>query len=68
MKRILLSVLTSLVLSCLFTLVVLAAEPSQSDEFGEITLISDNEAISKKDDYGYSEGDYSRVVVKVPGT
>ena len=67
-KKILLGVIFACIISCLFAVMVMAAEPSSSDAFGEITLISDNAAINDKNDFGYAEGDTSRVVVKVPGT
>ncbi len=67
-RKILLALLISTVLVCLFGLTVFAAEPSSSDAFGEISLITDNDAINAKDDYGYSDGDTARVVVKVPET
>ena len=67
-KKLFLAIFTALLLSCLFTLVAFAAEPSASDDFGETTLITDNEAINNKASFGYTSGDTSRVVVKVPGT
>ena len=67
-KKLLLLTVLVIALSCLFAIGVSAAEPSSSDEYGEITLITDNDAINNKDDYGYAEGDHARVVVKVPGT
>ncbi|MBQ3589402.1 MAG: leucine-rich repeat protein [Clostridia bacterium] len=67
-KRILLISLMVALFVCLLAFSASAAEPSLSDEYGEVTLISDNDAINNKDDYGYSDGDTARVVVKVPGT
>ena len=67
-KKLLLLTVLVIALSCLFAIGVSAAEPSSSDAYGEITLITDNDAINNKDDYGYAEGDHARVVVKVPGT
>ena len=67
-KRILLLAALALILVCAFAVSVSAAEPSTSDSFGEITYITDNDAINNKDDYGFAEGDHARVVVKVPGT
>ena len=67
-KKIFLGVIFACILSCIFAVMVMAAEPSSSDAFGEITLITDNDAINAKNDFGYTEGDYARVVVKVPGT
>ena len=67
-KRILLLAVLALILVCAFAISVSAAEPSTSDSFGEITYITDNDAINNKDDYGFAEGDHARVVVKVPGT
>jgi len=56
------------VFCCLFATSALAAEPSTSDSFGEVTLITDNDAINQKSDYGYSEGDAARIVLQIPGT
>ena len=67
-KKLLFITLMVAMLICLFAISASAAEPSLSDEYGEVTLISDNDAINNKDDYGYSDGDTARVVVKVPGT
>ena len=68
MKKALLFVTVLAVLACIFALSVSAAEPSTSDAFGEVTLITDNEALSAKKDYGYSEGDTARIVLQIPNT
>ena len=67
MKKLLFLVAAMLVI-CLLAFSVCASEVSSSDEFGEATIITDNEAISKRSDLGYSEGDLSKVVLKIPGT
>ena len=67
-KRILLVALMAALLVCLFAVTAYGADPSVSDEFGETSFITDNNAINQKSDYGYAEGDTARVVVKVPGT
>ena len=66
-KKILLFVAVLAMLVCLFALAVSAAEPSNSDEFGEVTLL-DHADIAKRSDYGYAEGDTARVVLQIPGT
>ena len=66
-KKILLFVTIVAVLACLFALSISAAEPSNSDEFGEVTIL-DHADIAKRDDFGYAEGDTARVVLQIPGT
>ena len=66
-KKLLFFVAVIAVFACLFALSISAAEPSTSDEFGEVTIL-DHADIAKRNDYGYSEGDTARVVVNVPGT
>ena len=66
-KKILLFVAVLAMLVCLFALSISAAEPQESDDFGEVTIL-DHADIVSKDDYGYSEGDTARVVVNIPGT
>ena len=65
MKKLLFFVTVLVALSCLFSLGISAAEPSSSDEFGEVTIV---DALSGRTDFGYSEGDTARVVLKIPGT
>ena len=67
-KKALIFALLMAMLACLFALGVCAADPSSSDEFGEVTLITDNEALNSRNDYGYSEGDTARVVLQIPDT
>ena len=67
MKKIALLITALAVLFCLLALSVSAAEPSASNEFGEVTLI-DDATLNSRDDYGYSEGDTARVVLQIPGT
>ena len=66
-KRFLLFITVLAVVACLFAMSVSAAEPSTSDEFGEVTIL-DHANINKRDDLGYSEGDTARVVMRVPNT
>ena len=54
-------------LACLLATSALAAEPSTSDEFGEVTIL-DHADITKRADYGYAEGDTARIVLQIPGT
>ena len=54
-------------LACLLATSALAAEPSTSDEFGEVTIL-DHADIAKRADYGYAEGDTARIVLQIPGT
>ena len=68
MKKKALVLVLALMLCCLFAICVSAAEPSSSDEFGDVSIITDNDAINALNDFGYSDGDTARVVVKVPGT
>ena len=67
MKKLLFFTLALSVLLCLFAVTVCAAEPSSSNEFGEVTQI-DSEVLAKRNDLGYSAGDTARVVLNVPGT
>lgn len=67
-KKTLFFVTAFVMLCCLLTIGICAAEPVGSDEFGEITLITDNDKINSKKDFGYADGDTARVVVKVPDT
>ena len=52
-------------LACLLATSALAAEPSTSDDFGEVTIV---DALSGRSDYGYADGDTARVVLQIPGT
>lgn len=67
-KKALLFVAILAVLACIFALSICAAEPSSSDEFGDVTIITDSDALNNKADYGYSEGDCARIVLQIPGT
>jgi len=66
-KKALLFVTVLAMLACLFALSVSAAEPSTSDDFGEVTIL-DHADITKRNDYGYSTGDTAKIVVNVPNT
>ena len=66
-KKVLLFVAVLATLCCLLSLSAFAAEPSSSDEFGDVTVL-DNAALNARNDYGYSEGDTARIVLQIPGT
>ena len=68
MKKKILFLVALAVLSCLFAVSAFAAEPSSSDAFGEVTIITDSAKISARNDYGYAEGENARVVLQIPGT
>ena len=64
-KKVLFALLLVAIFTCLFAISISAAEPSQSDEFGEVTII---DSLSTRTDYGYSEGDTARIVLQIPDT
>ena len=68
MKKRILFLMALAVLCCLFAVNAFAAEPSTSDEFGEVTIITDSAKISARNDYGYAEGEDCRVVLQIPDT
>lgn len=68
MKKAILYLCVLAFLCCTFAVVVCAAEPSSSDAFGEVTLITDSAKISARNDYGYADGEDACVVLQIPDT